>query len=315
MKLLYISLILFLVLSTCSSKISRKSKNHHKRSHSHRATFVGDLVQFAEGVVIALSGSNGGLEECLPAEWKVNDPNKSNVANTNLSTNGGIFQTIVNVLKQGIKLACSVKSTIIGFLSKKTLRRFRRRRFFMMMRTTKGKKKLRRWFVSSIVNAAKSVGNAVASGVTSVGNAVASGAKMVGNAVLSGATAIFNGLVAPLKKVFAYFKSFFSSPLFTQVKNFINCLRTKFDGKALKENIQKFIMAVDDLLQGWHGFVKLIVNTVCNWVPFEASIVALVASIKSTGRDKWLKFGQYIGDLIIAVGSAEKLPARRRHFR
>jgi hypothetical protein len=277
------------------------------------------MSNFGQGVLIAMTGNNGGFEQCLPPAWKVNNPAVSAAANEGLSNTVGsknkdLFSTIINVVKTGISMACKFKAKIVSFFQSKLGKRLRRRRFFMMMRTTKGRNKMRKWFVSSIENAAKSVGNfvsntassvgnAVVSGAQAVGNAVVQGAEFVGNAILDGATAIFNAIVEPVKKIYTFFNNFFRSDLFTQTKDFLMCLSTKI--QTLVKNIQNFIKAVADLLTGWKGFIKIFIGAICNWQLFFQAITFLIQGIDGVGAAKWMSFGKFVGQLVVAIGTAD----------
>lgn len=300
-------------------------------------SFLTNLGSFAEGLLVILAGENSGLKRCIPIEWKT-PPKNGNAEETKqgaqLSSNGGVFKTIVSILKPGINLACKLKSIIMNFLGGKKRRFMRRRNFFihldinrhtrigrkrlfMMLKTKAGKMKLKKWFISSVVNAVssvaksawsgvKAVGSAVVSGAKAVGSAVVKGAKWVGNAILSGAAAIFNGVVNSIKRVWNWFKSFFSSPLFSQIKSFISCMKSGFKAEHLKKAVGGFISSIRELLKGWTGFIRVIVDTVCNWAQFERSVEYLIAATQQTGRTKWLYLGRFMGRMILAIGGLKK---------
>ena len=302
MKYLAIFLICLIAMTAVSAKIShRRHKTHHK---AHHKGAISNMILFANGIVISLTGGVD-LMACAPAEWGVPQAKDETKIESAFPSLGGVLSTIVNVLGKGIDLACKARSVIVKFLTLKMKRRANRRRFFMQMKTYRGRKRLERWFVSSVVNsvksAASSVGNAVSSAAKSVGSAVSSaassavdmaktagnavvsgakyvggkiveGAKFVGNALLTGATAIFNGVVSSIKSVYEFFMNFFKSPLFNQIKQFVMCLIPKW--RALKNavmNVKNFISAISQATTNWAGFINVIIGAICSWRDFKKS--------------------------------------------
>jgi hypothetical protein len=118
---------MLIVIGTISSTKVRRSKGAN--------AFFAGLMRFVNGFVASLS--NGGsaviIDKCAPADWKAAMGGTPEEPTTQIG--GGAMEQplriILSILGIGLKLACMVKSKIIGFIQGKIRRRRRYYRFFM----------------------------------------------------------------------------------------------------------------------------------------------------------------------------------------
>jgi hypothetical protein len=146
--------------------------------------------------------------------------------------------------------------------------------------------------------------------------------KSVASSVVDIAGAIKNKILGAvgglLKPLFSKIKDFIIGlldriPIFKKVRTMLECLRDTARDMAntAKANILGFINAFRTVMtQGWVGFVKVIINTVCNWSVFKRAIIDFVNAFSNSGTTRWKLFGNFAGGLIAAIGGGNHVGRR-----
>jgi phage-related protein len=142
------------------------------------------------------------------------------------------------------------------------------------------------------------------------------GIKTVANKVVDGIKdaidfikKIFEKVINAIKDIKNKIVDFFKGDTFQKILGFLKCIiglsGTAANAiKAIISNIRGFIAAVTKLLSGPAGLVEVLINCICNWKQFKTAVEYLIDFIKSHGADRWVKLGQFVGKLVVAIGSA-----------
>jgi hypothetical protein len=153
-----------------------------------------------------------------------------------------------------------------------------------------------------VVNHVKKAAHNVAKGIKKAASSVGNLAKKVVKKVMSMISKVVKPVITKIKK----FVHGFINKL-SMMKKFIDamiCIKNK--GKAViataKKNILGFIKAIKTMFQGWTGFVKVIINTVCNWHVFKRCITDFINSLKNHGLKRWKLMGNFVGGLVASIG-------------
>ena len=172
-----------------------------------------------------------------------------------------------------------------------------------MMRSKIGKSRMLKWFVNSLISKAKNAAKGVANAAKKMASQAVSA---IGKGIAGAGLKIFNGLVTEIKAIKDQIFDYFNSMLFSQIEQFINCLRfLETISQSVAETIRKFGQAMRTLTSGWAGFVKVFIGAICNWEAFKKAADYLILAYKKHGEERWNLIGKFTGQLIIAIGRSQ----------
>jgi len=101
--------------------------------------------------------------------------------------------------------------------------------------------------------------------------------------------------------VFTALKDFLKSELFVTTRVTLQCFQTSNDTSAeFKTIITRFLTSVKQLQQdGKEGFIKVIVEALCNWTTFREALVYLGKSnLETEEMKRWANFGRFLAKFI-----------------
>jgi len=96
-------------------------------------------------------------------------------------------------------------------------------------------------------------------------------------------------------------KNLLKSELFVTTRVTLQCFQTSNDTSAeFKTNIKRFLTSVKQLQEdGKKGFIKVIVEALCNWTTFKEAFVFLGKSnLDKEEMKKWANFGRFLAKFI-----------------
>jgi len=119
---------------------------------------------------------------------------------------------------------------------------------------------------------------------------------------------IFKKIAESIRKVIETIKNFLNSDLFHKILHFFDCVKSfKAAGSAIVQNIKNFLKSMKKLAQGWKGAIEVLINAICQWRSFKQAIDYLLTSIKIGDQLKKMNFfGQFFGQLIVAIGESNR---------
>lgn len=95
--------------------------------------------------------------------------------------------------------------------------------------------------------------------------------------------------------------------IFRKIRETFQCLRDTVTSivENAKRNIGGFINAIKAIMSGgWVGFIKVLVNTICNWSDFKKALLWFNDSFANSGPKRWKLIGNFVGGLVVAIGGA-----------
>ncbi len=303
MKHIQIALIalLFCSFTINATKIISQSRTstHLQTQLSFKEVFK-YLRSFVIGVAMSLAGDGNGLYVCIPAPWRSHPASADNPDGKTLSSFGTTGKKIIDIVGSIIGKACKFKKLIMKFVGGRRRLLVLRNRLFLLMtgRNTWGFKKLK--------NKIKKGVSKVAHGVKKAANKVVSAAKGLAAKIGQAALEAFKKVTGSIKNIISKVQAFFKSPFFQKLIAFFKCAMTKAL-PALKSGIKVvkgFIKRVKDLAAGPAGWIKFIIDMICNFKCFTHCVDYLIKAIRGNGKGKAEDFGRFFGKLVYCVGSA-----------
>jgi hypothetical protein len=268
-------IIALIILSSTFTKKIHSSRNTHK----HKRGLGTNILRFLLGFGMTFAGlSEAEVNKCLPEAQAIPEPEPS-ATGAMYDGLAGPLRIVLKVLGTAVDLACKIKSKIVDFLKKRLGLGATRRRLFLQ----KYKKGGRAYLKKSLKKA---------------GIKIWPFDKIFD--FLDSAIDAFKGLK---KKIV----DFFSSGTGKFILQMVKCVQTLKSGiqtiMGIVKNIQERIARIT--AQDYSVVVEVIINLVCSWRAFKTAIDYLLAGIADPNpATKWLKIGQFVGQLCNTIGSA-----------
>ncbi len=323
MKFLQIALVTLLLYSFLinATKLRFRSKAH-THTHLSLSEVLKYIRSFVIGVAMSLAGNGNGLYVCLPKSWRTRPASQDNPDGNTMSSFGSTASKVIMIVGKIIGFACKFKSVIMKFFGGRRRLMILKKRFFLLMsryrwgfwnkikkavshiakKVAKGVKNVAHTVARGVKSAASKIAQGVKTAIKSVKNAASFIAKKIGQAALYA----FKKVTGFVKTIISKVKAFFNSPFVKKIIAFFKCALTKA-GPAIKNAIKVikgFIRRIKDLAAGPAGWVKFIIDMICNFTCFTKCIDYLLKAIKGKGKAKAEDFGRFVGKLVYCVGSA-----------
>ncbi len=238
---------------------------------TYRGKIGGYIGMFCKGFAMSLLGGKS-FDSCFPAAWKTPAATMPSEEEKKFSAVEGPLGQILSFLGKAVDMACKFKKKILDWFMKTIKRRRTRRRMFLL--AEKGELK--------------------------VGEEIGLGRREGGMV-----TKIFGKAVAAFKALKQKITDFFKSPFVQNVIQACTCIAKQGSfGHAVK-TIKGFIGKVKSIVtQGWAGVATVLVDCICNWKAFKTAIEKLMSAIKNKGDRRYDFLGQFVGQLVVAIGTA-----------
>ncbi len=293
-----------------ATKLRFRSKAH-THTHLSLSSVLKYIRSFVIGVAMSLAGDGNGLYVCIPREWRTRPASQDNPDGNTMSSFGSTASKVIMIVGKIIGFACKFKAVIMKFFGGRRRLMILKKRFFLLMSRY-------RWgFWNKIKRAVRHVAHKVARGVKYVAHKVASGVKYAVKSIKNAASFIakkigqaalyaFKKITGFIRNIISKVKAFFNSPFVRKIIAFFKCALTKA-GPAIRNAvrvIKGFITRIKDLAAGPAGWVKFIIDMICNFTCFTKCIDYLLKAIKGSGQRRAEDFGRFVGKLVYCVGSA-----------
>jgi len=289
-----------IILILAFSAIANSRNVSRRRELSKNKWF--NLIMGALGELS--EGNLDSIQTCIPADWKSDvEPAADTTTESGMISGDAVtaVQSVMKVLDPYITQICMFKDVIKDLLLKKVYKYNRH----LFLEKPKKKAAPKKKTAPKKKAAAK-----------------APAAPSFLDKMKSAATTIIKKVISLISKHWQTFimvlKTFFNSPLVTQIENIFKCIEGMADKvKQLATYAKAIIDKVKKVISGQAKVIAdVLIDLVCNFSEFKAAVDFLVqAKNEKDTTNKWLLTGKFIGKLFLGLAKTRRFRRFNRMLR